>query len=296
MIIPGRVRLGQVVIYVGRPLALLFAWDVLVTVAYFIKGIDNRYISFPHLPLPLLGSAIAIYLTFRNNAAYARWWEARTLWGAMINYSRSFGREMQTLLPIEATALQRPLILRHIAYVHALRLHLRRQTPWDELAARLPEDEIARLQQVANVPNAILNETAKIIAREASLDSIRLTTVEHTMRELLNAQGGMERIRNTPFPRQYASYPALFTHVFCILLPLGLVESLGIFTPLGSTAVGFLFLALLQIGNDMEHPFSNTVNDVPLTAITRTIEIDLRDSLGDAHELKPVQAEQGVLW
>ncbi|QCP48463.1 hypothetical protein FAZ95_04225 [Trinickia violacea] len=296
MIVPGRARLGQVVFYVGRPLALLFFWDVLVTIAYFIKGIDNRYISFPHLPLSLLGSAIAIYLAFRNTAAYARWWEARTLWGAMINYSRSFGREMQTLLPFEATALQRLLILRHVAYVHALRLHLRRQTPWDELAPRLPQDEIARLQQVANVPNTILNETARIIAREASLDSIRLTTIEQTMRELLNAQGGMERIRNTPFPQQYATYPALFTHVFCILLPLGLVESLRIFTPLGSTGVGFLFLALLQIGNDMEHPFSNTANDVPLTAITRTIEIDLRDSLGEAHELKPVQPEKGVLW
>ncbi|HLX03373.1 MAG TPA: bestrophin family ion channel [Trinickia sp.] len=296
MIVPGRARLGQVVLYVGRPLALLFLWDVLVTIAYFIKGIDNRYISFPHLPLTLLGSAIAIYLGFRNTAAYARWWEGRTLWGAMINYSRSFGREMQTLLPCEATALQRSLILRHVAYVHALRLHLRRQTPWDELTPRLPRDEIARLQQVANVPNTILNETARIIAREVSLDNIRLTTIEQTMRELLNAQGGMERIRNTPFPQQYATYPALFTHVFCILLPLGLVESLGIFTPLGSTGVGFLFLALPQIGNDMEHPFSNTPNDVPLTAITRTIEIDLRDSLGEAHELKPVQPEKGVLW
>jgi ion channel-forming bestrophin family protein len=296
VIVPGRARLGQVIFYVGRPLALLFVWDVFVTIAYFIKGFDNRYISFPHLPLPLLGSAIAIYLAFRNTAAYARWWEGRTLWGSMINYSRSFGREMQTLLPLEASALQRVLILRHVAYAHALRLHLRRQAPWDELAPRLPPDEIARLQQVANVPNAILNETARIIARDVPLDSIRLTTIEQTMRELLNAQGGMERIRNTPFPQQYATYPALFTHVFCIMLPLGLVESLGIFTPLGSTAVGFLFLALLQIGNDMEHPFSNTVNDVPLTAITRTIEIDLRDSLGEAHELKPVQPEKGVLW
>lgn len=296
MIVPGRIRFQHAVVYVGRPLLLLFAWDLLITVAYLAKGMGTSYISFPSLPLPLLGSAIAIYLTFRNTAAYGRWWEARVLWGAMTNYSRSFCREVQTLLPPDTLALQRQLVLRHVAYVHALRLHLLRQQPWTELAPYLPPHEVARLRRVANVPNAIMNETAKIIVRRASLDNVRLTTIEATMRELLNAQGGMERIRNTPLPQQYSTYPALFTHAFCALLPLGLVESLGIFTPLGSTAVGFLFLALLQIGKDMEHPFSNTVHDVPLTAITHAIEIDLRDSLGDEHELKPAQACKGVLW
>ncbi|WP_266157852.1 bestrophin family ion channel [Dyella silvatica] len=106
----------------------------------------------------------------------------------------------------------------------------------------------------------------------------------------------MERIKNTPLPQQYATYPTLFTHAFCILLPLGMVESLQLYTPLGSTAVGFLFLALLQIGNDMQNPFENTENDVPLTTITRNIEIDLRDGLGEAHGLKPAPVEDGVLW
>jgi ion channel-forming bestrophin family protein len=294
VILPGRVRLAQVLVYVGRPLAYLFVWDVVVTIAWF--GLLGYRIRFPTLPLPLLGSAIVIYLTFRNSTAYGRWWEARTLWGAFINQSRSFARELQWMLPKDGSALCRRLTLRQIAYAHALRMHLRRQPPWDTLGMYLPSDECEHLKTVANVPNAILLGTARMLRDEARLDTIQQAALEHTLRELTNAQGGMERIRNTPFPQQYASYPALFTQVFCILLPIGLVDTLGIYTPLGSTGVGFLFLALLKIGDDMEHPFDNTVNDVPMSALTRVIEIDLLDGLGEAHALKPMQPEKGVLW
>jgi ion channel-forming bestrophin family protein len=293
MIVPGRPRITQIARYVGRPLALLFVWDVIVTAAYLIT--PGRF-ALPSLPLSLFGSALIIYLAFRNTTAYARWWEARTLWGAVVNHSRSLAREADLLLASTLKPLQRTLTLRQVAYVHALRMHLRRQTPWGELAAHLPEDEIERLHRVANVPNAILLGTADLIGKQAELDSVRLATIETTLRELTNAQGGMERIRNTPFPAQYATYPVIFTQIFCILLPLWLVDDLRIYTPLGSTGVGFLFLALLQIGNDMEHPFANTVNDVPMSALTRTIEIDLRDGLGDEHGLAPVQPEKGVLW
>lgn len=294
MILPGRAHLGHILHYVGKPLAWLLAWDVAVTAAYLLYA--HYWVEFPALPLTLLGSAVAVYLSFRNTTAYARWWEARTLWGAMVNYSRSFAREVKTLLPAGSDGLRTELVLRHVAYVHALRLHLRRQTLWDELQPRLPADELERLHHVANVPNAILDRTGQMLAEQAGLDSMRLVAIERSMSELSNAQGGMERIKNTPLPQQYATYPTLFTHAFCILLPLGMVESLRLYTPLGSTAVGFLFLALLQIGNDMQNPFENTENDVPLTTLTRNIEIDLRDGLGEAHGLKPAPIEDGVLW
>ncbi|KAG9575227.1 hypothetical protein KCV01_g17907, partial [Aureobasidium melanogenum] len=113
--------------------------------------------------------------------------------------------------------------------------------------------------------------------------------------DISNAQGGMERIKNTPLPQQYATYPEIFTHGFCLLLPLGLVETLGLYTPLGSTVAGFLFLALLQIGNDMQNPFENLEDDVPLTTLTRAIEIDLRDGLGEKHGLEPVKPQDGIL-
>ena len=295
MIVPGRIHPGQVLQtlhYVGRPLALLFCWDVAITVGYLATPYK---FDFPALPLSLIGSAIAVFLAFRNTTAYARWWEARTLWGAMINSSRSFARELKMLLPAGNDDVRAELIQRHIAYVHALRLHLRRQAPWSELQ-RLPKDELEQLHAVANVPNAILDGSAQIIGGLEDLDNIKLAALARTLSDFSNAQGGMERINNTPFPRQYATYPVVFTHGFCLLLPLGLVGSLGIYTPLGSTVAGFLFLALLQIGNDMQAPFANTENDVPLTSLTRTIEIDLRDGLGEAHRLTPVEVKNGVLW
>ncbi|WP_458070910.1 bestrophin family protein [Rhodanobacter sp. BL-MT-08] len=296
MIVPGRVRprqVLQVLHYVGRPLALLFFWDVAVTAGYLATPYK---FDVPALPLSLIGSAIAVFLAFRNTTAYARWWEARTLWGAMVNASRTFARELKMLLPSGSSTVRADLVRRHIAYVHALRLHLRRQSPWGELQQRLPADELEQLRAVTNVPNAILDRSAQIIGEMSDLDSMKLATLARTLSDFSNAQGGMERINNTPFPRQYATYPVVFTHGFCLLLPLGLVGSLGIYTPLGSTVAGFLFLALLQIGNDMQAPFANTENDVPMTSLTRSIEIVLRDGLDEAHQLKPVDVENGVLW
>lgn len=295
MILPGKAHLGHLLHYVGRPLLLLLAWDVLTTLVCML--LIHDHIDLPDLPIPLIGSAVAVYLTFRNTTAYARWWEARVLWGAMINQSRNFSRQCHTLLPDAPATVRATLVHRQIAYAHALRLHLRRQAPWDELATRLVADEIAQLRGVANVPNAILLRSAQIVAREAGLfdESRRLIAIDATFGELTNAQGGMERIKNTPLPQQYATYPAILTHALCVLLPVGLVENLQWWTPLGSSVAGFLFLTLLQIGKDMQDPFENSDNDVPMSAMTRTIEIDLRDGLGEAHGLKPLQPEDGVM-
>jgi ion channel-forming bestrophin family protein len=291
MILPGRVHVGHILQYVGMPLAFLFAWDVAVTITWYFT--HSHWVHFPSLPITLLGSADALFLSLRNSAAYARWWEARILWGSMVNASRTLAREAMTLLPdadIAATIARR-----QVAYVHALRLHLRRQSPWDDLVSLLPANEIAQLRNVSNVPNAIHCATARLIA-DALPDPILLATIIRTLSLISDAQGGMERIKNTPLPRQYATYPVIFTHVFCILLPLGLVETLGLFTALGSTMAGFLFLALLQIGNDMQNPFENLEDDIPMTALTRAIEIDLRDGLGETHSLKPVHPQDGILW
>jgi putative membrane protein len=293
MILPGNAHLGHIVRYVRAQLVWLFVWDVLVTVYYW--EFAPHWMEIPPLPLTLLGSAVVVYLTFRNNTAYARWWEARTLWGAMINASRSFARELRLML-VGKEALRAELVHRQIAYAQALRLHLRRQPPWEELQPRLGAAAVDRLRRVANVPNAILGGSADLIANGSSLDSVRLASIARIMVDITNAQGGMERIKNTPLPQQLATYPALLTHFLCLLLPLGMVDSMGWCTPAGSTVASFLFLTLLQIGNDLQNPFENTENDVPMTAITRTIEIDLRDDLGETHELAPVQPENGALW
>jgi putative membrane protein len=116
------------------------------------------------------------------------------------------------------------------------------------------------------------------------------------MGNLMDAQGGAERIKNTPMPKQFEFLPQFFVLVYCLMLPVGVVENLGWFTPLGSTLVGFMFLALDKVGRDLEDPFDSSIHDVPITAIATTIEINLRQLLGDSKLPDPEKPIDGVLW
>ncbi|RIY02694.1 hypothetical protein D3218_04890 [Aureimonas flava] len=299
MVMPESAKFANMLRYIGWPLLLLLAWDVAVTVAY--TTIPHPEFELPVLPMTLLGSALALFLSFRNNNAYNRWWEARGLWGLMVNASRSFGRGAFFLVGggADSLPLREALLRRQIAYVHALRCHLRRQAPDREIRALLPEGEADEIAGRANVPNAILNGTAALLedaSRRGWLDSIRRTQIEALLVDMSNAQGGMERIKNTPLPREYAFFPTFFVRSFCILLPIGLVDSLGIYTPLVATVVGFMMLAMDQIGSDLQDPFENRAHDVPLTAICRTIQIDLEELRGAREVPEAVRPVDRVLW
>ena len=295
MIIAQRWNLSNVMHYVGWPLAALFAWDVVVAALYV--GLRQRWVAVNDLPMSLIGTGLAILLTIRNNNAYARWWEARQLLGGVLNNCRTLARQVRLFLP--GAAAGAPLVELQVAYAHALRCHLRRQDPWAEIAAFVPPDLRERLRGIVNIPDALLREIADRLAglhREGALDSIQVAAFDGTLAALGNLQGGAERIKNTPLARQYTLFPRIFVEVFCVLLPLAMVTDLGVLTPLGSTLVGFILLALDQVGADLESPFENTIYDVPLTAITRTIEIDLRQSLGHANVPKPLAPVDGTLW
>ncbi|MBO9134979.1 MULTISPECIES: bestrophin family protein [Rhizobium] len=299
MVLPQSARLHRMLGYIGWPLALLFLWDIAITLAYVY--LPHPWLDLPALPMSLLGSALALFLGFRNNNAYNRWWEARTLWGAMVNASRSYGREVFHLIDKngESFDLRHDLVRRQIAYVNALRCHLRRQPNEDEIRAFLCDNELESLKGVTNVPNAILNETAALLAdarQQGWIDSMRSIQIESVLVDMSNAQGGMERIKNTPLPREYGYYPTLFVHIFCILLPIGLVDSLTIYTPLASTIVGFMLLAMDRIGSDLQDPFENRAHDVPLTSLCRTIQIDLEQLVGGGNATKPIRPVENVLW
>jgi putative membrane protein len=294
VIVDATPRLRQIVREVWKPLLLLFVWDVIVTVTYFVLPFRA-----PSLPLTLFGSVLALVLGFRDNSAYQRWWEGRVLWGSMINASRSLARATRNFLPEpEAHDLKRSIVLRHVAYVNALRCQLRKQTPDPEVLRFLSKGEAEPALARVNTANGLLDGTGRRIAdaqRKGWIDTIQQTQMESVLVDIANAQGGMERVKNTPLPNQYRFFPTLFTHLFCILLPIGLVESLGFATPLGSTVAGLMFLAVLQIGDDLVDPFANTVHDVPLSAMCRTIEIDLLQAIGDEAP-EPLKPDHGVLW
>ncbi|MDR6848421.1 putative membrane protein [Sphingomonas sp. BE270] len=294
MIIDSGPRLRQIFAEVWRPLLVLFVWDVVVTGGYYLLPFHA-----PSLPLTLFGSALALFLGFRSTSAYQRWWEGRVLWGAMINASRSLARTVRSYLPdAEGRDLQRAIILRHVTYVNVLRCQLRRQDPRPEVERFLSPDEAKPSLARTNTANGILDGTGRRIDHARVLgwiDTVQQAAIERILVDITNAQGGMERLKNTPLPNQYRFFPELFTRLFCVLLPIGLVETLEFATPIGSTVAGAMFLAVLRIGDDLVDPFANTVHDVPLSAMCRTIEIDLLQALGDPAP-EPMRPVKGILW
>ncbi len=303
MILPHSRQLRWMVLYVGTPLLLLLLWDVGVVAAYQVFG--WKWVSLPNVPLSLFGGAIGVIVGFRNNSAYGRWWEARTLWGSIVNNTRSIARQVVSVVqakePGEVPALDAmrvKLVHYQIAYVHALRQQLRGLEPWDELKRILPDDWQS-LRGHKNIPLELQRRCGLCLkeCRDRNwLDALHWAAMDTSLNDLADAQGGAERIKSTPMPKQYDFFPELFVRIYCLLLPLGLVGNMGWFTPLGSTLVGFMFLALDKIGRDLQEPFENTIYDVPLTAICTTIETNLRQLLGEQELPAPAQPVKGVLW
>jgi putative membrane protein len=275
----------------------LFIWDVAVTIFYFMH--QSHFQQF-ELPLTLFGTALALFLGFRSNAAYARWWEARALWGQIINASRNLARQFVTLLDNgseKGKDLGRELILRQIAFAHSLRCVLREQEWQTDCLRFLNPEEVSALKTRANVPYAILNGSANRLAEAARLgllDPLLWMRIDTTLGEIVNAQGGIERIKKTPMPMHFRSFPTIFVEIFCLILPFVIVQDLGLYTPIGSTLIGLMLVAALQVGNDLKDPFENGIHDVPILAICRTIEIDLLQILGEPAP-EPLAPINGIL-
>ena len=306
MIVNQRADIWTLAHYVGRRLAVLFAFDVAVVAAYVFVG--WTWLALPEAPLSIFGGVIGVLAGFRNASAYARWWEARTIWGSIVNNSRSFARQVLAMISgpdtdqrteIERREVQCKLVLLQIAWVHALRHQLRGTPPWEEIAELIPEHDIERLKRQSNVPLAIQQEIALLVAdcrRSRLIEDMPWVSMDRTLSILMDCQGASERIKNTPMPRQYDTFIRFFINIYCLLLPFAMVEHLGLLTPLGSTFAGFIFLALDQIGRDLERPFDNLPHDISLTAISRTIEINLKQMVCEENIPQPLAPVNGVLW
>lgn len=271
--------------YTGWSLLWLLIWDIVVTVD-FMLFLEFK-VSIPTIPLTLLGSALVVLTSFRNSSAYARWWEARTLWGLMVNSSRSYARQVLTLIDDEdgLNPVKARLLRRHVAYLNCLTSSLKGEPCSEGIRAFIPGKEFDQRSKSNNFPNDLLAGSAAMLAREykeGRLDSIRLERLEATMVDISNAQGGMERIANTPLPYPYVYFPRLFVTLFCLIVPIGLVESLEWWTPVASTVVGFMLLAIERIGTDLQAPFQKSEHQITMDQLCDTIEKNLDSMLRDA--------------
>ena len=307
MIVSKTKRMNLMIKGLGPALLGLLLWDIFVVVDYKVLSLD--WMGSKEIPLGAYGALIALIIGFRNSSAYGRWWEARTLWGAIVNRSRTFARQVLTTMApnaggapgerAEVAATQRELVLYQVAYVHALRQQLRGLDPVPVVSPLVPREDPTELARQKNLALALQSRMSAILiaARQRDwLDEWQWQAIDQSLTSLMDSQGGAERIKNTPMPKQFDFFPRLFVQIYCLLLPVGMVPTLGWYTPLGSTLVGFMFLVLERIGRDLEEPFENKIHDVSITAIATTIEINLRQLLGETELPPAVQPVDGILW
>ena len=258
-----------------------------------IEFLGLEALKLPVMPITVVGAAIGIFTSFRANQAYDRWWEGRKLWGRMINSSRHWCTQILGYLGKDERAEAEELVLRHVTYVHALRCLLRKQKPYaDKDFLRHLTEEDRAFESSTNLTHALLDRQMQVLTRladDGKLDGHRLESLDGTILDLLNIQGGCERIKGTPLPRGYGFIAELLVQIFAIMLPFAMIEDLGLLAIPINVLVCLSFALISEAGRVLEDPFSLFYNGLPLKALSIKIERNLRERLG--HEDLP-DAEQ----
>jgi len=241
-------------------------------------------LQMPSLPLAVVGGALGIFVSFRTNSAYDRWWEGRKLWGRLINTSRHWASQCASYVRDETQ--RDALIRRHIAYVHVLRCLLRKQDPLtdESVQAWTSDEERAWLATQTNPTHALLQRQLDAITAlgdAGTLDERRLMSMDESLRHLLDIQGGCERIKKTPLPRGYGFIAEKLVDAFSFLLPLAIVADLQLLAIPVNILVCLAFMLISEAGRVLEDPFTMFFNGLPLTNMSDTIEQNLQNRMGE---------------
>lgn len=238
-----------------------------------------RKISLP-LNIPaLLGTAVSLLLAFRTSQSYERWWEARTVWGAIVNDSRTFVRQVIQFLPAEDHKTVKEFAERQIIWTYALGESLRKLPFSDKVHAYLDENQI----KAVNIPNALLDAHSKQLKEigTSKLTDFQQMQLNDMLTRLCDSMGKCERLKNTVFPRAYSILVHTLIYVFAIILPFGLDDSQLIVEILITFLVPIVFIAIEKTSIMMQDPFENKPVDTPMTSLAQTIEINIRQMMGE---------------
>jgi len=342
MYIRRNIRASHVFNDSWRFLLLVGAWAVLIVYLFEFAGFE--FLAIPFLPISTIGIAVALYLGFKSNSSYARWWEARQIWGAIINDSRSWGNLVCHLIHDAGGRVdhgaQRDLIRRHIAWVNALAYQLRTTTRLriksktrifdfrrkmddqafhqhkDSYLRHLEPEEIDAVEACGNPAVQIMRlqgADVRELALDGQLDANREVAMMDMITRFYDSQGKSERIDKTPFPRQIAFFGTVFTWLFIVLLPFGFLDAFQseverhqfsqtvgqeyMFALVPFTMIiSWVFYIMEKVSDSTEDPFEGGVHDVPLSAISTTIEIDLKQMIGMGDVPEPIQPIDDVLY
>jgi len=318
--------LKEFLYWTRRDIYVLIIVAILPTVAFHI--FECGWLAIPWVPVALVGTASAFIVGFKNTQTYNRLWEARQIWGAIVNTSRSFGMLVKDNVQADTTIHQQ-LIYRHCAWLTALRFQLREKRIWEnsdkpynkeyrrfykvpewettleeELAYYLSAEELQYIIGKKNRATQLISLQSKQLAAlkmQGQIDPLLYTEMENQLISLYEQQGKCERIKNFPYPKQFASINLYFIWLLVILLPFGMLNE---FKKMGehfvwlnipfSVIVYWVFVSMEKVGEATENPFEGGANDVPISTMSRTIEIDLRDMLDETSLPSPLPASHNI--
>lgn len=300
----------------------------------------------PWLPVSVIGTAVAFYVGFKNNQSYSRAWEARKIWGGIVNESRTWGMQVsgfinnqfraEAVSDEEIHAIKKRLIYRHIAWLYQHREQLLVPTSWEhisqggimsrtaemyqtrfgvglfaeeiseiDLQNYLSSEEYSRIMKMANPATQLVNLQSKDLEQLRMNDFIndfQHMEMESVLRSFYTLQGRNERIKKFPLPRQYANMSRYFVGIFITFLPFSMIPELmdsgkfGIWLSIPvSVLIGWIYVMMEIVGDYSENPFQGMVNDIPTLSLSRTIEIDLREMLGETDLPKKIESKGNVL-
>ena len=283
-------------------------YAILVTVLY--NTYHLRHISIPISIPAILGTVISLLLGFRSNQAYDRWWEARHIWGAIVNDSRTVARQITSFMPSDdesgrVNAFTRRFIRRQISWCYSLGRHLRGQNPAKGLEHCLDRKEYELMVQMDNIPAALLDRMGKdlqLALEEGWINRFQQVELDRTLTRLTDAMGKCERIKNTVFPSTYSLYIHISLMLFIALLPFGVIQYFGVFEVPLVVAISACFLLIEKMGIHLQDPFENKPTDTPMTTIARSIEknlmqiYQLHNTTTKLYPIGVVNEEQKKIW
>lgn len=327
-------RLADFLYWTRRDLYLLAAVGVVAVLLYRFAGF--RWVAIPWSAIAILGSATAIIVSFKNLQTYNRTWEARQIWGEIVGCSRAWAATCRDFVVRDESA--RRLVLGHLAWLTALRYQLREARAWEtaarganaeyrqrygvpelavplhaELAKYLGPDELPEIVRSSNKATQILGLQSQVTLRLFAAEAIVLlqfVDLQKSLKELHLLQQRCERIKDFPFPRQYATVSSLCVKLFCLLLPFGLLRefdrlnegfegwmsgNMSLLAAPVSMLVSWMFVSLDRVGESTENPFEGGANDVPISQLCRSVEIDMRQLLGEEDAPPSLEAKGGIV-
>lgn len=276
--------------------------DIIMIISCTGAFLAREFLIKHHFELPtiiptVLGTAIAFFIGFNNNQSYDRWWEARKIWGALVNDSRSWARCVVSYIPStgmdaqQYEDLKNSLVRRQIAFLYALKANLRSAVD-ENYHKYLSEKDMEEIGSHTNIPNAILtlqSNDLQVLSEKGSIDGFRFMEMNQLLVKFTDEMGMSERIKNTIFPTTYNYFTKVFIWLFVVSLTLVISQYAGLWSIFLGWLVGFVYVSTQINGMSLVDPFENNSTAIPLNQITRTIEINLLQMIGEENIPKPVK-------